>query len=167
MGVKMKRNSYPAKISVNMLHELTGKDRGTIKRRLEGLKPIEQKTKGHYYDLKVALRYIYEPQIKDSIDEDSVFLNPVMEKAKLDRARRLSVELDNQIKKKELIPRQELKQTLGNIFGAVRSKLLNVPVKASQSLPENPSRKELQAHLKAQINEALKELSEKNFNESL
>lgn len=163
----MKIESYPAKISVNMLHHLTGKDRATIKRRLEKLSPVIQRKTAHYYEIKQALTYIYEPPLEDNNSEDSDFLNPILEKAKLDRARRFSVELDNQIKKKELIPRSEIKQTLSNIFGAVRSKLLNIPIKASQSMPDKPTKKELQAHLKIQVNEILKELSEKNFNESV
>jgi hypothetical protein len=90
-----------------------------------------------------------------------------MEKARLDKARRISVELDNEIKKKNLIPKQQIKDSAAKIFGAVRSKFLNFPLKASQSLPENPTRKQLQAHLTRQVNETLKDLSEKDFYESL
>lgn len=150
-----------------MLAELTGKDRATVKRRLEELEPVKVLKRQVKYDLKTALKYIFEPMRPEFEDEEADFLNPILEKAKLDRARRVSVELDNKIKKKELIPKEELKSTLSNIFGAVRSKLLNIPIKAVQSVPENPSKKVLQAHLKKQVNEALKELSEKNFNESI
>lgn len=163
----MLRESYPARISENMLAELTGKDRATIKRRLAGLEPLETKKKAYIYDLKTALRFIYEPLVDEQADEEAGYLNPLMEKARLDRARRLSVELDNEVKRKELIPKSELKEVLGKIFGAVRSKLLNIPQKASQSMPDNPTRKQIQAFLKKEIAEALKELSEKNFNESL
>lgn len=164
----MVRKSYPAQISVNMLSELTGKDRKTITRRLEGLEPEKSKKKGNYYDLKTALKLVFEP-VRDELedDDDGLFINGMLEKAKLDRARRIGVELENEIKKKTLIPREELSQVLQKMFGAVRAKLLNVPLKATQSMPEKPNRKQLEAHLKKAINEALRDLSEKNVYESL
>jgi len=161
----MKRNSYPREISINMLHELTGKDRGTITRRLRDVEPLKATKTLKKYDLKLALKYIYEPPHDDPEGDDGP-INPILEKAKLDRARRLSVELDNQIKRKELIPRSELRATLANVFGAVRSKILNIPVKAIQSLPDKPTKKQLQAHLKKQVSDALKELSESSFDGS-
>lgn len=150
-----------------MLAELTGKDRGTVKRRLAGIEPVEIKTKGHYYDLKTALKLIFEPFSEKLEDSESGFINPILEKAYLDRARRISQEIDNKVKLKELIPKSQLHETLTYMFGAIRSKLLNIPLKASQSLPPKPTKAQLNAHLKTQITEILKELSEKNFNESL
>jgi phage terminase Nu1 subunit (DNA packaging protein) len=165
------RKSFPAEISVNMLSELTGKDRGTVTRRMTGIEPVESKRKGNYYDLKTAITAIFEPltdeQSPDFDSEDLFYLNPQMEKARLDKARRISVELDNEIKKKNLIPKSHVKDSANKIFGAVRSKILNLPLKASQSMPDKPTRKQLQSHLSTQINEILKDLSTEKFHESI
>ncbi len=154
-----------------MLSNLTGKDRGTVTRRLRGVEPLKVKKRGNYYDLKQALKHVFEPMSDDNIDPDedqeTVFLNPQLEKAKLDKARRISVELDNEIKKKNLIPKQEIRETAAKMFGAIRSKILNLPLKASQSMPDKPTRKQLQSHLSGAVNEILKELSESKFDESL
>jgi hypothetical protein len=55
------RKSFPAEISVNMLSELTGKERRTIRKRLEGIEPAKKTKKGSYYEIKTALKAIFEP----------------------------------------------------------------------------------------------------------
>lgn len=159
----MDRKTWPNEISVNMLTKLTGKDRGTVSRRLEGLKPLEAKTNSYKYDLKLALQYIYEPM--NDPDSDQGPMNPQLERAKLDRARRMNLELDIEVRKKNLIERSELKSAIENVFGAVRAKLLNLPLKCAQSMPDKPDPKQVQSVVKKEVNNALTDLSEKKLDE--
>jgi hypothetical protein len=80
------RKSFPAEISVNMLSELTGKERRTIRKRLEGIEPAKKTKKGSYYEIKTALKAIFEP-MKDPFgdsqdDEENFVINPQLEKAR-------------------------------------------------------------------------------------
>lgn len=160
----MNRKSWPNQISANMLATLTGKDRRTVTSRLEGVTPVKETSRVRYYDMKTALQMIFEPPHEDK-ESDEGPINGLLEKAKLDRARRRTLELDFEVRKKNLIERSELKTAIEKVFGAVRAKLLNVPQKAVQQIPADPTPKEIQKVLKKQIADSLTDLAEKKLDE--
>lgn len=149
-----------------MLAELTGRERRTIKKRLEAISPIASKRKGQYYDIKEAMRCICDAS-KEIRDESGELINPVLEKAKLDRERRISMELDNEQKQRNLIPRDEIKEVLAKGFVAIKAKIMSVPTKAVHSLPENLTKRQLKDFLSNEMKNALRELAEIEVNESL
>jgi len=98
------------------------------------------------------------------IDFENDF-QPVHEKAKLDFIRRQDLELDLQVKQRNLIPKEEIKSGLQKIFGSIRAKLLYLPTKAAQQIQNASSQKETEALIRGIVDEALMELSEGAFDD--
>lgn len=155
----MTRKTWPNNISINQLAQLTGKDRRTVTKALEGLEPIEKKSNKITYDIKEALQLIFTNGfLLDENDND--IIDPQLEKAKLDRARRQDIELNLEVKKKNLIPSDVIETALSGLFSSIKSKILNIPTKAAQRYEPKMSQKKLEKLLKDQVKEVLQGLSE-------
>lgn len=76
------------KVTISKLHEMTGKDRRTIKKRLSNLTPAEIKGRYTYYFISEALELIY------SEHEENQDLDLTIERAKLTREQRLKTALE-------------------------------------------------------------------------
>lgn len=155
--------SWDDPISKNALAELLGKDRRTIDRKLRGI-PFERSGRSHVYDLKTAIEAIYcafEPE-----EDDDETIDVRLEKAKLDRARRRLVELELEVKRSNLIPREVLQKNLSTIFGEIKSKVLGIPTKAAQRF-SGKTQKEVRSILDRLCKETLRDLSEKRLNENI
>lgn len=160
------RKTWPNHISINMLSQLTGKDRRTVTDRLERVEPVLDEPKKKLFEIKKALPVIFGPQLRDvDGDEEPDFFDPQLERAKLDRTRRRRLELEIDIQKRNLIPKEELEQALADVFGSVRAKLLNIPSKIAQRHHAKLTKKQLQALSKELINETLQELSSQVIND--
>ena len=157
--------SWPHLISINQLADLTGKDRRTITARLSTIEPVKGPKNSHLYELPAALPKIFENF--DDEGESTGLRSAQVEKAALDRARRIAVELDTEIKRKNLIPREDLKTALEKTFAVVRAKLLALPDKAAQTFQEDWTRKELKESLKDLSRECAQELSEARIDDRL
>lgn len=156
---------YPARISVNMLAELTGRDRRTISKKLENLTPLEEQGNASLYDIRAALRMIFDFNATDDnqkTDFSSVDFQPSQEKAKLDFIKRQQAELDLEIARKNLIPKEEIRGALEDVFGACRAKFLGLSKRAQLALGLSTDQ---ESQLKQMVADALTDLSEAKFNE--
>lgn len=154
--------SYPAHISVNMLAELTGRDRRTIVSRLEKLTPVSEGPNGVLYEIRAAVRMIFDFNPDDesqTMDYDGDGFQPLQEKAKLDFVKRQSMELALEEKKRNLIPKDEIQEALENVFSNIKTRLLAIPTRAAQVII-GPPQKQTEAVISKLVNEALTELAE-------
>lgn len=149
-------------ISKNALAELLEKDRRTIDRKLRNI-PFEKKGRSNLYDLKTALDAIFLEHESDGDDEE---INIRLEKAKLDRARRKLVELELEVKKSNLIPKDVLERNLSGIFGEIKAKILGIPTKAAQRF-SGKTQKEVRSILDRLCKETLRDLSAKRLDENI
>lgn len=150
-------------ISKNQLSELLGKDRRTIDRKLRGI-PFEKQGRSYLYDLRTAIEAIY--CAFESQDDDDETIDVRLEKAKLDRARRKLVELELEVKRSNLIPKEVLEKNLSTIFGEIKSKVLSIPTKAAQKF-SGKIQKDVRSVLDQLCKETLRDLSAKRLNENI
>lgn len=158
--------SYPSHITVNQLSELTGRDRRTIAKKLEGLTPVSEGTHGGLYDIRAALRMIFDfnPEDDQKVKFESEDFQPAQEKAKLDFVKRQAMELEIQEKERNLIPKAEILEGLQKVFASVKAKLQGLPTKAAQQI-QGPPQKQTESILRKIVDDALTELSESRFDE--
>ena len=86
-------------------------------------------------------------------------LDPRAERAKLDRARRLAVEMENKRRSGELLPRDEVAETWVRLVTAAKATLLAIPSRASAEVFRAKSTREVEDILLRHIYEALERLS--------
>ena len=137
--------------SIRSLSQLTGRNRETISRKLEGLACKPGPKNGKLYNAKEAL-----PLIFDVDRGEQSAINPLKEKALLDEARRKLLELELAQKRGELLSSDGLQTELEDVFSSIRSKLLNLPPKLAQRLSGRKlPGKEIEKESKELIEEAL------------
>ena len=142
-------------ISINKLAELTGIDRRTIKKRLEGLLP-KKRGRAYQYDSTQALPAIYSnaaraaqgPRTKDP---NTAKLNYEAEKARLAKEKADAQELKNAETRRELVPVAEVAQAWGRIVTGIRNQFLALPNRLAQIL-ETTGTTEQRRALKAERN---------------
>jgi hypothetical protein len=139
-------------VSINRLAELTGKSRNTIRKRLA---PMLNETDGqkvaHALDSQRALALIYGEGAGD--------LDPMQEKALLDRARRHLAELEIEERKKTLIPADQVSRQWDSVAAAIRAKLLNLPGRLTTITYGAATFQEAEKQARTLIHEALAELA--------
>jgi hypothetical protein len=81
------------------------------------------------------------------------------EESRLTRMRADKVELELDAMRGKFLPREEVVLKVQKMFGAVRSRLLSIPSKASPELAIMDSPTKIRAHMEALIHEALRELA--------
>jgi hypothetical protein len=105
------------KLSINQLHELTDRDRRTIKKYLHGIEPDQ---KGRY-DSTQALGILYngqdEPSYSEAIRRMTVARTSVLK----EQETKLSIE--NDLTLKRVIPAERVLSFLENVFIAIKSKI--------------------------------------------
>jgi len=116
-----------SELSITQLHELTGKARETITKRLEGrLKPTRRDGRTIYYSPRAALPLIY-------LDEEQ--LDPGQERAKFDRSRNEGQELKNAVDRAELVPASAVVRTWAAKVVMVKSRMRALPAQAAALIP--------------------------------
>ena len=86
-------------------------------------------------------------------------LDPRAERAKLDRARRLAVEMENKRRSGELLPRDEVAAAWSRHVQTAKATLLSIPARASSELLRATTLREAEDILRRHIHEALERLS--------
>lgn len=155
--------TWDDQISKNALAELLGKDRRTIDRKLKGI-PFERKGRAYLYDLRTAIEAIY--CAFETEDDDDETIDVRLEKAKLDRARRKLAELDLEVKRTNLIPKEILEKNLSSVFGEIKAKILGIPTKAAQRF-SGKTQKEVRSILDRLCKETLRDLSAQRLDENI
>lgn len=116
-----------SELSITQLHELTGKARETITKRLEGrLQPTRRDGRTIYYAPRAALPLIY-------LDEEQ--LDATQERAKLDRARSEAQEMKNAVDRAELVPATAVVRTWAAKVVMVKTRMRSLPAQAASLIP--------------------------------
>ncbi len=136
------------------LSELTGKDRATVRKRLEGLAPYTEHNKIKYFDAHVALPMILLPENTAGIDRQIQ-----EEKLRYDTARADKMELEVAKRRGELIEVESVAKVIEQEYSAVRAALFAIPIKMAMVLAPLTQPTEIKRELEDSINEVLQELS--------
>ena len=129
-------------------------------RQLRDEKVIEEVRPGLYDLLDTNRGYIYYLRKRNPECEEAVDYNT--ERAKLVRAKRENEELDLKIRKNQLHSSEDVEAVLSNMLISFRSRLMAIPSRLSPNLSKKTDKAEIFKILKAQIDEALNELSDFN-----
>lgn len=129
-------------------------------RQLRDEKVIEEVRPGLYDLLDTNRRYINYLRKRNPESEEAVDYNT--ERAKLVRAKRENEELDLKIRKNQLHSSEDVEAVLSNMLISFRSRLMAIPSRLSPILSKKTDKAEIFKILKAQIDEALNELSDFN-----
>lgn len=160
-----------SQLSLNQLCELTGKTYRTVKKALDGsqIQPARIESGTLYYDPPDALAVIYAPPAwaedpagleGDGDTSGQPRLDPIYQKARLDKLRADKVELEVLVMKGKLIPAEKVEETWTKMAGAFRAKILAVSPKVTPKIvAAGGSLIEIERILKQEHNEALAELA--------
>lgn len=133
---------------------------GITARRLQQLTKdgiIAKENYGKYEMTKVVPAYL-QFRISQLESEDEKELNFKKEKTLLTRAQRKKAETELSVMKGELHKAEDVERVMNNMLSAFRNRCLTIPSRASPTLV-NKSLNEIKLSLRAEINEALQELS--------
>ncbi len=142
-------------ITMNQLHEFTGLDRRTIKKRLDGLNPIGRKGKADAYESAVALRRCYLP----AGTKDGTGLDYRAEKARLDKEKADNMALKNKQLRKELLPAGQVQKFWTDHVINARTKIAAIPDKATPRVADIRSKVKIKKILRQMIVEVLEDLA--------
>ncbi|MCI8935211.1 MAG: hypothetical protein HFG24_01970 [Anaerotruncus sp.] len=129
-------------------------------RQLRDEKVIAEVRPGLYDLLDANRRYINYLRKRNPESEEAVDYNT--ERAKLVRAKRRNEELDLQIRENQLHSSEDVEAVLSNMLISFRSRLMAIPSRLSPILSKKTDKAEIFKILKAQVDEALNELSDFN-----
>ena len=150
----------PTQMTIAALTRITGKSYATIKKRLIMLPSVETIGREIIYNSKDALPMIYGA---DMIDDTAINFN--VEKARTEMNRADKLEMENNVRRGELVERSEVLSGLQKSFAAVRAKMLAIPTKAAPVIITLGEAKLAQSTLKKFIYDALDELTYPGYDE--
>lgn len=140
--------------SINRLVELTGRTNRTIKKRLEGLKPIKE-GRSLLYETTEALPLIYD----FGKDADAQF-DLTEERARLAHHQANKTELEEKVLRGQLLPYETVQNVQSRMIMAFRAKCLSLPTKTAPRLAYLTDLPEIEAEIRSAVYDALSELSE-------
>lgn len=137
-------------VTISKLSDLTGMSRTTISPLLDKQLQFEPGPHGgKLYESADALRILYQPGA----------LDPIQEKAQLDRARRIAIETEQRKKDGELIPADQVAEAWTGYVLNTKSRLRGIPSRVSSALVGLSDMRAIERTLLGAIDEALSELS--------
>lgn len=139
-------------LTISGLEQEIGKDRRTIGRILEGVKPDGKANGRDAWFIKTFLR------AAENSGGGSV-LDGAAEKARLDKARADLAELELATKEARLVPASAIEKAWGNIATEVRTRLMSIPASTAPLITGKQSTVEIEAIIREQVDEALKAIS--------
>lgn len=138
-------------ISINGLSDLTRKDRRFISRRLERL-PFTQNGRAKEYASEDALALIYG-------SGDEAKLDASQERALLDKARRESIQMDNEKKRGDLLPFAEVAKAWEEQIAIAKGRFLALPSRMAPRIVRTKAIREVELILRDGIIEIMSELA--------
>ena len=145
------------KVSYNKLTEITGLTYRTLKRRLKGVDPVEYgANRAHYFESVSVLPVLYGVVGKDSEEEP---LDGPAEKAKLDKARRITQELKNKELEGQLVSVEEVNNQLFDTGRQIRDAILSIPARLSAGLVVESNQHRIEMTLVDELTKALESLA--------
>lgn len=135
------------------LAELTGKDRATVRKRLEGLEPHSQDGRAKYFDAHVALPMILLIENTAGIDRQLQ-----EEKLRYETARADRMELEVSKRKGELVEVESIGQAVEKEYTSIRAGFLALGVKLAAPLALECTPAHVKLTIDTAVNEVLGEL---------
>jgi phage terminase Nu1 subunit (DNA packaging protein) len=149
-------------ISINKLSELTGIDRRTVKKRLEGLIPCKV-GRAYNFDSTQALAAIYaNVTFAQKKDPDTAKLDYDVEKARLAKEKADAQELKNAETRRELVPVAEVAQAWGRIVTGIRNQFLALPNRLAQMLETTGTTEQRRALIDREVKTILEALADED-----
>ena len=155
-------------ISINKLAELTGIDRRTVKKRLEGLTP-NKVGRAYNYESTQALPAIYAsavikpgPQVTDP---DAFNLDYQAEKARLAKEKADGQAIKNAESRRELVPVAEITNAWGRIITGIRNQFLALPNRLAQMLETTATTEQRRALIDREVKTILEALADEGGNQ--
>lgn len=142
-------------LSITQLHEVTGKDRRTIKSNLSGIEPYRTDGRAIIYDTHIALPIL----LGFGQDEKTVIKQIDRESLRLERAKADKIEIEVAKTRGELVAIEDVAKTVEKEYSAVRQQLISIPTKICQELSTIDDPILIKNLIEDSINEALSELS--------
>lgn len=140
------------KFSENQYAEMTGLNRATVRKRLSDLKAEPGPNRAKLYNSQHAL-----PMLYGLTDDDGERLDAQQEKAKLDKERRLIVELERAKIEGRLVDIDDVAEEWEQAGEILKSRLLGMPSRLAPMIARQSSSREIEDALLAAIHEALTE----------
>lgn len=145
------------RVSINELGKLTGKDRATVRKRLEELESEPGPHGAQMYDSKQALEAIY-------LGGGGDYQSAAKEKARLDHHRANREELLEKKMRGDLVEFDAVVRAVSEMIAAAKAKFMAMPARVAQRLPVEPAvRRQAQEYMKEEVFSGLDELSERNL----
>lgn len=139
-----------SRLSISQLHQLTGRSRETIRRRLEGLEPAARDGKTIWYEAREAL-----PRIAGGEG-----LDLSAERARLAREQADAQEMKNAVARGELVPADQIEGAWVALLSGVRTRLLAVCGKAAPTAHAAETIAATEEAIRIVLIEALEELAD-------
>lgn len=143
-------------LSVNRLATMTGLDRRTVGRYLEGVAPSDESGRSPVYRLRDLVGKIMEAKAAPADGADYSRLPP---KDRKDAAMADKYELENRVRRGELAELQEVEEAWTTLVLSARNRLIAMPKRLAQRLAKENRVAEVEKAIGAVVDEILKELS--------
>ncbi len=141
-------------LSINQLYEITGKDRRTIKKRLESLNPHSTDNRGEKYDAHAALELVYQPESTQGIDKKLQ-----LEELRNQQQRNEKLELEIGEMRGRLVPIEDVAKAVEKEYTFVRTRFRTIPSKLAKPISMVTDPNQVQIRLQEAVDECLTELT--------
>lgn len=141
-------------MGLNQFAELTGKAPKTIRKLLAPITPKHGPNRSLLWETKEALPLIY-----GITANDGERLDPQQEKARLDRERRMIVELERAEKEGRLVDVDVVRGEWLSLIAIAKSRFLALPTRQAQQFIGLSELREAESRLRAVVHDGLSELA--------
>lgn len=141
-------------INIDQISDLTGSTRRTVLKRLQDLPRQKGSGRSILYESTDALPIMFglgKPSDKKSLEK---------ERTRLTSAQAEKTELEIEVIKGNLVPKEQIIGTMGPMISAFRAKMLSLPTKAAPVVVNEVDAAQVEIILREYVYEALDELSE-------
>lgn len=125
-----------------------------------GVEPVLREGRSTYYSVADVVENRLANHVEKHQPKDQEVLDIVAERARLTHHQANIAELDESVKRGELIPAEVVEQVWSDMVASFRAKCLSIPTKAAHQFVALTDLSEIQDALKEHLAEALTELSE-------
>ncbi len=140
-------------LSINQLSQLTGRDRATISKRLETMKPYEENGRAKIYDTHEALPVLFAAESHKGIQKKIELVTHDIEKEKLHKIR-----MENDVRIGKLVDTEDVVKMVEKEYTFVKAQIKSLPSRLSKFLSMQSDPMVINELMTKEINEILNEL---------
>ena len=140
-------------LSINQLSQLTGRDRATISKRLETMKPYEENGRAKIYDTHEALPVLFAAESHKGIQKKIELVTHDIEKEKLHKIR-----MENDVRIGKLVDIEDVVKLVEKEYTFVKAQIKSLPSRLSKLLSMQSDPMVINELMTKEINEILNEL---------